>query len=114
MTVTGDLFRLAGGSAMTITNGALLNLSGASILNVAGALVNFLGSGNSLSITNNLCAGGTCTMIGTIPVLITGGGTVNLGQNPFPNLGQNGNTLTLSPNAAVIAVSGSAKVNQGQ
>ncbi len=114
MTVSGDLLRLAGGSAMTITNGALLNLSGTSILNVAGALVNFIGSGNSLSITNNLCAGATCTMIGNIPVLISGTGTVNLGLNPFPNLGQNGNTLTLSPNAAVIAVSGSAKVNQGQ
>jgi hypothetical protein len=113
MTVSGDLFRLAGGSAMTITNGALLNLSGSSILNVAGALVNFIGTGNSLSITNNLCAGGGCTMVGNIPVLLSGGGSLVLGNNPFPNLGQNQNTLTLSPNAAVIAVSGSAQVKQG-
>jgi len=113
MTVSGDLFRLAGGSAMTITNGALLSLSGSSILNVAGALVNFIGTGNSLSITNNLCAAGGCTMVGNIPVLVTGGATLSLGNNPFPNLGQSQNTLTLSPNAAVISVSGAAQVKQG-
>jgi len=113
MTVRGDLFRLAGGSAMTITNGALLSLSGSSILNVAGALVNFIGTGNSLSITNNLCAAGGCTMVGNIPVLVTGGATLSLGNNPFPNLGQSQNTLTLSPNAAVISVSGAARVKQG-
>jgi hypothetical protein len=104
MTVRGDLFRLAGGSAMTITNGALLSLSGSSILNVAGALVNF---------TNNLCAAGGCTLVGNIPVLVTGGATLSLGNNPFPNLGQSQNTLTLSPNAAVISVSGAAQVKQG-
>ena len=113
MTVRGDLFRLAGGSAMTITNGALLSLSGSSILNVAGALVNFIGTGNSLSITNNLCAAGGCTLVGNIPVLVTGGATLSLGNNPFPNLGQSQNTLTLSPNAAVISVSGAAQVKQG-
>jgi hypothetical protein len=113
MTVRGDLFRLAGGSAMTITNGALLSLSGSSILNVAGALVNFIGTGNSLSITNNLCAAGGCTLVGIIPVLVTGGATLSLGNNPFPNLGQSQNTLTLSPNAAVISVSGAAQVKQG-
>jgi hypothetical protein len=113
MTVSGDLFRLAGGSAMTITNGALLSLSGSSILNVAGALVNFIGTGNSLSITNNLCAAGGCTLVGNIPVLVTGGATLSLGNNPFPNLGQSQNTLTLSPNAAVISVSGAAQVKQG-
>jgi len=113
MTVSGDLFRLAGGSAMTITNGALLSLSGSSILNVVGALVNFIGTGNSRSITNNLCAAGGCTMVGNIPVLVTGGATLSLGNNPFPNLGQSQNTLTLSPNAAVISVSGAARVKQG-
>ena len=113
MTVSGDLFRLAGGSTMTITNGALLHLSGSSILNVAGALVNFIGTGNTLSITNNLCAGGGCSMIGNIPVLVTGGASLTLGSNAFPNLGQNRNTLSLSPNAAVISVSGSAAVKQG-
>jgi hypothetical protein len=115
MAVSGDLFRLAGGSAMIINKGALLSLSGSSILNVGGALVNFIGSGNTLSITNDLCAGGGCTMIGNnIRVLVTPGARLTLGSNPFPNLGQNGNTLTLSPDAAVISVSGAAQVKQGQ
>ena len=46
-------------------------------------------------------------------VLVTGGATLSLGNNPFPNLGQSQNTLTLSPNAAVISVSGAAQVKQG-
>ena len=41
-------------STLTISNGALLNLSGGSSLNVTGALINFIGTGNSLNITNNL------------------------------------------------------------
>jgi hypothetical protein len=82
---------------------------------VGGALVNFIGSGNTLSITNDLCAGRRCTMIGNnIRVLVTPGASLTLGSNPFPNLGQNGNTLTLSPDAAVISVSGAAQVKQGQ
>jgi len=56
---------------------------------------------------------GGCTLVGNIPVLVTGGATLSLGNNPFPNLGQSQNTLTLSPNAAVISVSGAAQVKQG-
>ena len=40
------------------TNGALLSLGGGSTLNVTGALVNFIGTGNTLSISNTLCANG--------------------------------------------------------
>jgi hypothetical protein len=110
MTVSGDLFRVANGSTLTLTNGALLSLSGASALNVTGALVNFIGTGNTVSISNNLCAGGGCTMIGALPVLVTGGGSISL-SNPILNL--TGNTLTVAPNAAVISVSGTAQVKQG-
>lgn len=54
-------------------------------------------------------------MIGNnIRVLVTPGARLTLGSNPFPNLGQNGNTLSLSPDAAVISVSGAAQVKQGQ
>jgi hypothetical protein len=109
LSVTGDLFRLAGGSTLTVTNGALLSLSGGSSLNVAGALINFIGTGNTLSISNNLC-GGACTMIGNLPVLLTGGGSVSL-VNPVVNLG--GNTLTIAPGSAVITVTGGANVKQG-
>jgi FecR protein len=109
MSVTGDLFRLAGGSTLTVTNGALLSLTGGSSLSVAGALVNFVGGGNTLSISNNLC-GGACTMVGNLPVLVTGGGSISL-ANPILNLG--GNTLTIAPGSAVITVSGGAQVKQG-
>ena len=111
LTVTGDLFRIAGGSTLTVTNGALLSLSGASALNVSGALINFVGTGNTLSISNTLCGNGGCTMIGVLPVLVTGGGSISL-SNPILNL--TGNTLTIAPGSALITVSGSAQVRQGQ
>jgi hypothetical protein len=109
LSVTGDLLRLAGGSTLTVTNGALLSLSGKSTLSVTGALVNFIGGGNTLSISNNLC-GGACTMVGNLPVLVTGGGSISL-TNPIVNLG--GNTLTIVPGSAVITVTGGAQVKQG-
>jgi len=112
LTVTGDLFRIAGGSTLTVTNGALLSLSGASALNVSGALINFVGAGNTLSISNTLCGNGGCTMIGVLPVLVTGGGSISL-SNPILNLTGN-NTLTIAPGSAVITVSGSSQVRQGQ
>jgi hypothetical protein len=111
LTVTGDLFRIAGGSTLTVTNGALLSLSGASALNVGGALISFVGTGNTLSISNNLCGNGGCIMIGALRVLVTGGGSISL-SNPILNL--TGNTLTIAPGSAVIAVSGSSQVRQGQ
>jgi hypothetical protein len=111
MTVAGDLFRLDR-STLTITNGALLSLSGGSSLTVTGALVNFVGAGNTLNITNNLCAGGGCTMmLGVLPVLVTGGGTLTLTSNAILNLV--GNNLNIAPGAAAITVSGGAQVKQG-
>jgi len=109
MSVAGDLFRLER-STLTITGGALLNVSSGAILNVSGALVNFVGTGSTLNITNNLCAGGGCTMMFNLPVLITGGGSLTL-SNPIPN--PTGNTLNFGPNTAVISVTG-ATVNQGR
>ena len=113
MTVAGDLFRLANGSALTLTNGALLSLTGGSSLSVAGALVNFIGTGNSLSISNNLC-GGSCTMVGNLPVLVQGGGSISL-NNPILNYGGlTGNTLNIAPGSAVITVTGGSQVKQGK
>ena len=82
MSVAGDLFRIADGSTLTLTNGALLSLSGGSTLNITGALINFIGTGNTLSITNGLCGRGGCTMIANLPVLLTGGGTAERLQQP--------------------------------
>jgi hypothetical protein len=109
LAVSGDLFRIGGGSTLTIANGALLNLSGGSTLSVAGALINFLGSGNRLLITNNLCGNAGCTMIGGLPVLVRGGGSIVL-NNPVLNLA--GNRLEIAQGAAVITVDG-ARVLQG-
>jgi hypothetical protein len=111
LTVTGDLFRVANGSALTLTNGALLSLSGGSILNVTGALINFIGTNNTVSISNNLCAGGGCTMVGILPVLVTGGGSISL-SNPILNL-TGTNTLKVTSGSAVISVSGGSQVKQG-
>jgi hypothetical protein len=113
MTVAGDLFRIAGGSTLTITNGALLNVSSGAILNVGGALVNFIGTGNTLNITNNLCAGGGCTMMGGLRVLFTGG-SLSLTNPILKEGGTTGNKLNIiGPNTAVISVSG-ATVTQGR
>lgn len=110
MTVAGDLFRIER-STLSILNGALLSLSGGSSLNVTGALVNFIGTGSTLNITNTLCAGGGCTTMSGLPVLVTGGGTVTLTGTPILNL--TGNTLYIAPGAAAITVSGGAQVKQG-
>ena len=112
MAVAGDLFRIANGSTLILTNGALLSLSGGSTLNITGALINFIGTGNTLSITNTLCGSGACSMIGNLPVFVAGGGTINLGSNPILNL--TGNTLDIKPGSAVISVTGGAQVKQGQ
>jgi hypothetical protein len=116
MTVAGDLFRLVNGSRLTLTNGALLSLSGTSSLSVTGALVNFIGTGNTLSITNNLCGNGGCAMLGSLPVLLTGGATPAnvILANPVLNAIGNGNTLYIAPGAAAISVDGAAQVKQGQ
>jgi hypothetical protein len=115
MTVAGDLFRIARGSTLTITSGALLNLTSGSSLTVTGALVNFVGTGNTLSITNNLCAGGGCTIIGNLPVLVTGGASLSL-RNPILNGGStSGNNVIFGPTTAVISVSGiGTQLTQGR
>jgi FecR-like protein len=113
MTVAGDLFRIANGSTLTIANGALLSLSGGSSLTVGGALINFIGTGNTLSISNNLCGNG-CTMIGNLPVFVPAGVAVNQAiklANPILNL--TGNTLNIAKGSAAIVVTGGAQVKQG-
>jgi hypothetical protein len=113
MTVAGDLFRIANGSTLTIANGALLSLSGGSSLTVGGALINFIGTGNTLRISNNLCGNG-CTMIGNLPVFVPAGVAVNQAinlANPILNL--TGNTLNIAAGSAAIVVIGGANVKQG-
>ena len=67
------------------------------------AMLSFVGIGNTVTITNSLCAG-ACALIAGIPVFITGGPTVSL-TNPIKNTV--GNTITYSsPSAALLTVSG--------
>lgn len=101
----GDLFTLANKSTLNILNGALLNLSGNSALTITGSLLNFVGTGNTVSITNSLC-GGPCVLIAGIPVFITGGATVSL-TNPVKNAA--GNTITYSSTSTALLVVNGAK-----
>src|SRR6266545_3017683 len=101
--VTADLFSLANRSVLTIMNGPLLSLAGGSTLTISGALLNFIGVGNTVSITNSLC-GGACQLISGIPVFIRGGATVSI-TSPIKNAA--GNTITYSsPSAALVSVAG--------
>jgi hypothetical protein len=104
VSVSGDLFVLANGSTLAILNGPLISLSGNSSLNITGALINFVGTGNTLTVSNNLCHG-TCAIIQGVPVFIVGGGSITL-TNPIRNL--TGNTIIYSPSAALISLSGAA------
>ena len=81
---------------LTLTGNAL-SVSGNSSLSGTGALLSFVGIGNTVTITNSLCAG-ACALIAGIPVFITGGAPVSL-TNPIKNAA--GNTITYSsPSAA--------------
>jgi FecR protein len=111
--VSGDLFALSNGSRLSVLNGALVRVAGGSVLNVGGALIAFGGSGgNVVKVSNNLCP---CTMFGGVPVALTNGAlasNVHVGANAIKNshLG----SITLSPNAALISVSGAtSKVSIG-
>jgi len=105
VSVLGDLFTLANKSTLAILSGPLISLSSNSSLNITGSILNFLGMGNTVTVTNSLC-GGPCPTILGVPVFITGGASVSL-TNPIKNLA--GNTITYSsPSAALISVNGGA------
>jgi hypothetical protein len=111
--VSGDLFALSNGGRLTVLNGALVRVSGGSVLNVGGALIAFGGSGgNVVKVSNNLCP---CTMFAGVPVALTNGAlasNVQIGPGVIKN-SQLG-SITLSPNAALISVSGAkSKVSIG-
>lgn len=103
VSVLGDLFTLANNSTLAILNGPLISLSGNSSLNITGSILNFLGTRNTVTVTNSLCKG-ACQIMSGIPVFITGGASVSL-TNPIKNLA--GNPITYSSaSAALISVSG--------
>src|SRR5262247_4044431 len=117
LNVSGNLVSLSNGSALSLLNGSLLAVSGNSLANIGGSLVSFGGSGgNLLSVSNNYC-GGSCAVIGGIPVALLNGATasnVSIGSGAIqnPNLGS---VHLGSPSTALITVSGAgSKVTIGK
>src|SRR5215813_9195787 len=117
LNVSGNLVSLSNGSALSILNGSVLTVSGNSLASIGGSLVSFGGSGgNLLSVSNNYC-GGSCAMIGGIPVALLNGATasnVSIGAGAIqnPNLGS---VHLGSPSTALVTVSGAgSKVTIGK
>src|SRR5215470_438340 len=117
LNVSGSLVSLINGSALSILNGSVLTVSGNSLASIGGSLVSFAGSGgNLLSVSNNYC-GGSCAMIGGIPVALLNGATasnVSIGAGAIqnPNLGS---VHLGSPSTALVTVSGAgSKVTIGK
>jgi FecR protein len=101
---SGNLVNLANGSTLTINNGVLLFVGGGSIVNISGALIAFSGTpGNTVSISNAL----GFVNIGGIPVALTNGAlasNVVITGTPV----KNAHLGTITPNTALIQVSGPA------
>jgi hypothetical protein len=101
--VTGHLLSVANGSQITVANGTLLFAAGGSVVNISGALLSFGGTGSTVTVNNALCP---CTVIGGIPVRLSGGA---LAANvSITNAIQNaaGNTVSVAAGAAAIRVDG--------
>jgi hypothetical protein len=101
--VTGNLLSVANGSQMTVTGGTLLYARGGSVVNISGALLSFGGAGSTVTVNNTFCP---CTVIGGIPVRLSGGAlAANVSiTNPIQNAA--GNTVSIAANAAAIRVDG--------
>jgi hypothetical protein len=117
LNVAGNLVSLSNGSALSLFNGSLLSVSGGSLANIGGSLLSFGGSGgNLLSVSNNFC-GGSCAVIGGIPVALLNGATaanVSIGSGAIQNANL-GSVKLGTPGTALITVSGAAsKVTVGK
>jgi len=101
--VTGNLLSVANGSQITVTNGTLLLAAAGSVVNITGALLSFGGTGSTVTVSNTLCP---CTVIGGIPVRLSGGAlAANVSiTNPIRNAA--GNTVSIGAAAAAISVTG--------
>lgn len=101
--VTGNLLSVANGSQLSVTGGSLLFAAGGSIVNITGALLSFGGTGSTVTVSNTLCP---CTVIGGIPVRLSGGAlAANVSiTNPIQNAA--GNTVSIAAGAAALRVDG--------
>jgi len=132
MMVSGNLFNVSGGGSLLV-NGTLVFLNQGSTLNVNGVLVNVIGNGstfsltngalvefgagaNTLTISNNLCAGGGCfSPFSGNPNWQVSGNSANFsapaGFNPFLGLGSTQNTVSVGPDSAILSVEGGGAIN---
>ncbi len=108
--VTGDLLTITGGGVLNLLNGPLVSIqdgaTAGSVLTISGGLIRFgTASGNTVNITNTLCAS-ACPTVAGLPVFLSGGATLAQVSvaTPIKNLG--GNTLNVSATAAVLAING--------
>jgi hypothetical protein len=101
--VTGNLLSVANGGQISVTGGTLLFAAGGSVVNITGALLSFGGTGNTVTVSNTLCP---CTLIGGIPVRLSGGALAsNVAiTNPIQNAA--GNTVSIAAGAAALRVDG--------
>jgi hypothetical protein len=103
--VSGSLLSVANGSQLSVTGGTLLFAAGGSVVNISGALLSFGGAGSTVTVSNALCP---CTIIGGIPVRLSGGAlAANVSiANAIQNAG--GNTVSIAAGAAAVRVDGAA------
>jgi hypothetical protein len=101
--VTGNLLSVANGSQISVTGGTLLFAAGGSVVNISGGLLSFGGSGSTVTVSNALCP---CTIIGGIPVRLSGGAlAANVSiTNPIKNAASN--TVSIAAGAAAVRVDG--------
>jgi hypothetical protein len=98
LSVLGDLVRLSNSSTLTLNDAAggfLLRASGGAVVDVAGALVDFVGAGNKVKVNNTVIP----TLIGGVPVSLTGGALVSQVQilgTPLSGLNANGTIENLA------------------
>jgi hypothetical protein len=106
--VGGNLVTLERGSTLNLHNGPVMSVSDNSLVDISGALIGFKGLGNTVNITNNLCANGGCVERGGLRVQLSGGSNVAI-SNGITGDGK----VNLSPNAAHLSVSGGSRVTIG-
>ncbi len=119
LNLAGSLASLANGSTLNIWNGLLLNVSGGSSASIGSSLLNFTGSGNLVSVSNNILP---TAIINGIPVsgpadsfritsgLASGTGTGTIKINGVP---LTPTTPLTSLTGSLVAVQSGGKVKIG-
>jgi hypothetical protein len=107
-TAASSLVSLAGGSTLALlTNAALLSVTDGSAAQIFGSLISFVGTGNTVTVDNNLCLAFICATVNGVK--IARGASVLLSSiriETDPISGLAGNTLTVGDDDALILIDG--------